>query len=138
MATQSKSATARATRKHPTLANGKICYVEIPALDIKRSAAFYKEVFGWQIRQRDDGSTAFDDAVGEVSGSWVIGRKPMMEAGLLIYIMVDSVAATVDAVIANGGKLVQPIGMDAPEITARFSDPAGNVIGLYQQPVGEK
>jgi predicted enzyme related to lactoylglutathione lyase len=59
----------------------------------------------------------------------------MMEAGLLIYIMVDSVAATVDAVIANGGKLVQPIRMDAPEITARFSDPAGNVIGLYQQPL---
>jgi uncharacterized protein len=59
----------------------------------------------------------------------------MMQAGLLIYIMVDCVAATVDAVIANGGKLVQPIGMDAPEITARFSDPAGNVIGLYQQPV---
>jgi predicted enzyme related to lactoylglutathione lyase len=76
--------------------------------------------------------------VGEVSGTWVIGRKPMIEAGLLIYIMVDSVAATVDAVIANGGKLVQPIDMDAPEITARFSDPAGNVIGLYQQPVGEK
>jgi hypothetical protein len=24
--------------------------------------------------------------------------------------------------------------MDAPEITARFSDPAGNVLGLYQQP----
>jgi predicted enzyme related to lactoylglutathione lyase len=52
----------------------------------------------------------------------------------LIYIMVDSVAAAIDAVVANGGKIVQPIGMDAPEITARFSDPAGNVFGLYQQP----
>jgi hypothetical protein len=29
---------------------------------------------------------------------------------------------------------VQPIGGDAPEITARFRDPGGNVIGLYQQP----
>ena len=135
MATQRKSATAKATRKHPTLANGKICYLEIPALDIKRSADFYKEVFGWQIRQRDDGSIAFDDTVGEVSGGWVVGRKPTTQAGLVIYIMVDSVAATIDAAIANGGKLVQPIGMDAPEITARFSDPAGNVIGLYQQPV---
>ncbi len=28
----------------------------------------------------------------------------------------------------------QPIGADAPEITARFRDPGGNVIGLYQQP----
>ena len=32
------------------------------------------------------------------------------------------------------GEIVQPIGADAPEITARFRDPAGNVIGLYQQP----
>ena len=48
--------------------------------------------------------------------------------------MVDSVAATIDAVVANGGVLVQPIGADAPEITARFKDPAGNVIGLYQEP----
>jgi predicted enzyme related to lactoylglutathione lyase len=47
--------------------------------------------------------------------------------------MVDSVAATVDAVVAHGGEIVQPIGADAPEITARFRDPGGNVIGLFQQ-----
>jgi predicted enzyme related to lactoylglutathione lyase len=50
--------------------------------------------------------------------------------------MVDSVDAAVAAVLAHGGELVQPVGVDAPEITARFSDPAGNVIGLYQQPAG--
>jgi hypothetical protein len=47
--------------------------------------------------------------------------------------MVDSVAATVGSIVANGGEIVQPIGADAPEITARFRDPGGNVIGLYQQ-----
>jgi predicted enzyme related to lactoylglutathione lyase len=52
----------------------------------------------------------------------------------MVYIMVDSVAATIDAVIAAGGDIVQPIGADAPEITARFRDPGGNVIGLYQNP----
>lgn len=118
----------------PTLANGKICYVEIPANDVARSALFYREVFGWVIRRRGNGSTAFDDAVGEVSGTWVMGRAPSRAPGLLLYIMVDSVAATIDAVIAHGGELVQPIGVDAREITARFRDPAGNVIGLYQQP----
>ncbi len=123
--------------RHPTFANGKVCYIEIPAIDINRSSSFYKDVFGWQIRRRGDGSIAFDDTVGEVSGTWVAGRKAAAEPGLLIYIMVDSVATTVDAVIAKGGKIVQPIGMDAPEVTARFSDPAGNVIGLYQQPTGE-
>jgi len=121
----------------PTLGNGKICYVEIPPLDINRSVSFYKAVFGWQIRARGDGRPAFDDGAGEVSGTWVLGRKPMTAVGLLIYFMVDSVAVTADAVVANGGKIVQPIGGDAPEITARFTDPAGNVIGLYQNPPGQ-
>ena len=117
-------------------ANGKICYIEIPATDIQRSAEFYQKVFGWKIRQRGDGHTAFDDATGQVSGTWVLRRPPMREAGLLIYIMVDSVAKTVDAVVAQGGEIAQPIGVDAPEITARFRDPAGNVLGLYQEPSG--
>jgi len=119
---------------HPSLGNGKICYLEIPAIDIHTSVSFYQKVFGWQIRQRGDGSTAFDDGVGQVSGTWVVGRRPSTEPGLLIYVMVDSVAATIETVTANGGKLVQPIGGNAPEITARFSDPAGNVLGLYQEP----
>jgi uncharacterized protein len=118
----------------PTLGNGKICYVEIPAGDIQRSAEFYEKVFGWKIRKRGDGAIAFDDGVGQVSGTWVTGRPPSTTPGLLIYLMVDSVAATIDTVAAHGGELVQPIGADAPEITARFRDPAGNILGLYQQP----
>jgi predicted enzyme related to lactoylglutathione lyase len=51
----------------PTLANGKICCIEIPAKEIHHSAGFYEQVFGWQSRQRRDGSTAFDDTTGEVS-----------------------------------------------------------------------
>jgi predicted enzyme related to lactoylglutathione lyase len=118
----------------PTLTNGKVCYVEIPAVDIQRSADFYSKVFGWRIRQRQGGHLAFDDTTGEVSGTWVVGRPASSAPGLLLYIMVDSVAATLDAVIAHGGELAQPIGADAPEVTARFRDPAGNVIGLYQEP----
>ncbi len=122
------------TNKQPTLGNGKICYIEIPAIDINSSATFYKEVFGWQVRYRDDGSIAFDDTVGEVSGTWITGRKAATEIGFVISIMVDSVEATLNDIIAKGGKMIQPIGMDAPEITARFSDPAGNILGLYQEP----
>jgi len=116
----------------PTFGNGKICYVEIPATDIARSAEFYRQVFDWNIRKRDDGSVSFDDAVNEVSGSWVRGRPPSPTPGLLVHIMVDSVAKTLETVVASGGVVVQPIGADAPEITARFLDPGGNVIGLYQ------
>jgi len=114
--------------------DGKICYVEIPATDIARSAAFYQRVFGWNIRTRGDGSTAFDDSTGQVGGAWVLGRPASAQPGLLLYIKRDSVAATLEMIVAQGGEIVQPIGADAPEITARFRDPAGNVLGLYQEP----
>ena len=118
----------------PTIGNGKICYIEMPATNIARSAEFYRRVFGWNIRQRGDAHTAFDDTTGEVSGTWVLGRPPASTPGLLVYVMVDSVAATIDLIVASGCEIVQPIGKDAPEITARFRDPGGNIIGLYQEP----
>jgi len=117
----------------PTLANGKICYIEIPATDIERSADFYTKVFGWATRKRGDGHLAFDDTTGQVSGTWVTGRPPSPVPGLLIYIMVDDVDVTIAAILANGGEIVQPVGADAPEITARFRDPGGNVLGMYQE-----
>ena len=118
----------------PTFGNGKICYLEIPATDIRRSAAFYEAVVSWKNRRRGDGSVAFDDGVGQVSGTWVTGRPPSASPGVLVYIMVYSVAAILDAVVEHGGEIVQPVGADLPEITARFRDPGGNVLGLYQQP----
>ena len=118
----------------PTYGNGKICYIELPATDIARSAEFYKNVFGWNIRKRGDGATSFDDTVGEVSGAFVLGRPPASTPGLLFYVMVDNAADTLNLITANGGAIVQPTGVDAPEITARFKDPGGNVIGVYQEP----
>lgn len=117
----------------PTLSNGKICYVEIPAADVARSAEGYRKVFGWHIRQRGDGSTSFDDTTGQVSGAWLPGRTPS-QPGVLVHIMVDSAAATLELIVAHGGEIAQPIGVDAPEITARFRDPSGNIFGLYQEP----
>ena len=117
----------------PTMSNGKICYLQIPAADVAVSSAFYEAVFGWEPRRRGDGALAFDDGVGEVSGTWVTGRPPSTAAGLLVYVMVDDIEATIAAVTAHGGTLVQPVGGDAPEITARFTDPYGNLLGLYQE-----
>jgi predicted enzyme related to lactoylglutathione lyase len=122
------------SNEHPTLGNGKVCYIEIPAIDIQTSATFYRNVFGWRIRERGDGNIAFDDGVGQVSGTWVTGRQPATKADLLVYIMVDDLAASVEAVKANGGTIVEPPGMHPTEIIARFADPAGNVFGLYQDP----
>jgi predicted enzyme related to lactoylglutathione lyase len=116
------------------LPHGKVCYLEIPTNDVAKSVAFYQTLFNWKTRKRGDGATAFDDAAGYVSGAWVTGRPAVSTAGLLVYINVDSVDATLDKVIPAGGTITQPLGIDAPEITARILDPFGNILGLYQNP----
>ncbi len=118
----------------PTYRTGKICYVEIPATDIQASATFYAKAFGWQTRTRGDGAMAFDDTVNEVSGTWMTGRPPTTEVGLVVYVMVADANAAVDAIRAAGGQIVKPIDPKGREIFALFRDPAGNVMGIYQQP----
>jgi hypothetical protein len=73
---QNRAQRARSKRMPPTLANGKICYIEIPAVDVRTSADFYQKVFGWHIRQRGDGSIAFDDGAGEVSTARAALKPP--------------------------------------------------------------
>src|SRR5271169_2090000 len=118
----------------PTFRTGKICYLEIAALDVNESAKFYERAFGWNIRFRDTDRPSFDDTTGEVSGAWVTDRTPDPEPGILPYIMVADAAAAAEAVLAAGGDIVLPAGRYGTEVLATFLDPAGNLLGIYQQP----
>ncbi len=120
--------------EQPEWRTGKICYIEIPAADVVRSAEFYQQAFGWKMRRRGDGSTSFDDTVGQVSGTFVVGRPPATEPGFGIYIMVADAEAALAAVQAAGGEIVRPVDPAAGEVFAWFKDPGGNTLGVYQQP----
>ena len=120
--------------KEPTFGNVKICYIVMPAIDVNQSSAFYSNVFNWSIRHREDGSVSFDDSVTEVSGTWVTDRKPANDESIIIYIMVANAEKTILSIVENGGAITQQIGKDFLEVTAHFSDPAGNILGIYQQP----
>jgi predicted enzyme related to lactoylglutathione lyase len=113
----------------------RLCYLEIPAVDLQQSVAFYESVFGWNIRHRDSGRPSFDDATGHVSGAWVTGRPASREPGLLIYIWVDSIDTTLKQIAAHGGEIVDASHLDSPggEWIATFRDPGGNQLGLYQE-----
>jgi uncharacterized glyoxalase superfamily protein PhnB/predicted enzyme related to lactoylglutathione lyase len=115
----------------------RLCYLEIPAVDIGRSVAFYEKVFGWNIRHRDSARPSFDDATGYVSGAWVTGRAISIDPGLLPYIWVDHIADILSQIAAHGGEVVDASHLDSPggEWIATFRDPAGNLIGLYQEGV---
>jgi len=64
---------------------------------------------------------------------WVLGRKPAGEAGLIVSIMVADARASCEAIVAAGGAIVRPVDPDASEIIAWFHDPAGNLMGIYEE-----
>jgi uncharacterized glyoxalase superfamily protein PhnB len=113
----------------PTLASGKICYLQIPATDVERSSRFYHDAFGWELRRRGDGAIAFDDAVNEVSGTWVTGREP----GIMVHVMVADLEATLEAIRSAGGEVLDA-DAEPHERVGHVRDPAGNVLGVYQEP----
>lgn len=117
----------------PTFAHGKICYIQMLALDIRASADFYQQVFNWNIRERGDGEVAFDDGVGEVSGVWETDLKAADDPGMLISIMVRDAVATAGAITAAGGTIVDAPDPSESEVQGTFQDPAGNPLSIYEQ-----
>src|SRR5690349_7037014 len=116
------------------MTRGEVRYMQIPADDPERPAAFYSAVFGWDIRHREDGAIAFDDSSGHVSGMFVTDRSPAQEPGLIVWIRVDDVGVALEAIEAQGGERVMPqTPQKAVEAIATFRDPAGNVLGVFHE-----
>jgi uncharacterized protein len=113
--------------------HGKICYIQLPTLDIERSSRFYEEIFHWKIRRRGDGAISFDDTV-EVSGTFDTTRKAAADPGFVISIMVEDIRDTIAKIEAAGCEIVTPLGSHPTEQVAHFRDPGGNLMGLYQEP----
>jgi predicted enzyme related to lactoylglutathione lyase len=127
---------AQAAYRVALLPRPRLCYLEVPAVDVRDSAAFYEKIFGWNIRHRNTAHPSFDDATGNVSGTWVTGRDAACDPGHLPYIWVDSIDATLTQVTGHGGVVVEGRSAHFPGSTsssATFRDPAGNMIGLHQE-----
>jgi predicted enzyme related to lactoylglutathione lyase len=111
---------------------GGISYLRIPAQDPRRAAAFYHEVFGWEVRlDRDDPS--FEDGTGHVIGHFVSDLPLAGTAGLRPYVYVERVDETLDKVVSRGGEMLEAPYPEGDLWVATFRDPAGNVLGVWQR-----
>jgi uncharacterized protein len=113
--------------------HGGLSYLEIPAVDARKSGAFYANVLGWTLHGADTDDPKFSDATGHLIGRWRTELAVAREPGLLPYIYVDDIAAAVERATVNGGNVVKPIFPEGNLSVATVRDPAGNVIGLWQQ-----
>jgi predicted enzyme related to lactoylglutathione lyase len=122
-------------QRHKQLPRPRLCYLEIPALDVHQSASFYEKVFGWDIRGRDTSHPSFAYPTADVTGAWVTGRAISRDAGLLAYIWVDDIDESLARIETHGGEVAQGRHRISAgdEWIATFRDPAGNLIGLYQE-----
>ncbi|HKE59320.1 MAG TPA: VOC family protein [Pyrinomonadaceae bacterium] len=113
--------------------HGRLSYLQIPATDVKQSAKFYEQVFAWQLRGGSDNHFSFSDATGDMIGAWVTNLEIAAEPGVLPYIYVHGIDSAIERVIASGGIVVRPPYAEGDLWVATFRDPAGNVIGIWQQ-----
>jgi len=81
----------------------------------------------------DDGTLAFDDAAGQVSGMWVTDREAVENPGAELHIMVRNAVDTEASIVAHGGSLIWRSSPDESETYGTFRDPSGNLFGYYQQ-----
>jgi uncharacterized protein len=118
-------------REH-TFAHGRLAYIQIPALDVRESAAFYKEIFGWQIRGGSDAHLSFTDAGGDIIGAFITDAMISTEPGVIFFVYVHGLDATLEKMVSAGSKVVRQPYKEGDVWVATLIDPAGNEIGIWQ------
>jgi predicted enzyme related to lactoylglutathione lyase len=85
--------------------------------------------------KRGDGNLAFDDP-GGVRGTWVKEGDRTPDERTRTYIMVDSIAESLQQIENAGGRVLTPRTDIGPNLGAfaAFIDPVGNEFGLYEEP----
>ena len=87
-------------QQHP--AQGSIGYLQLPAADPARSAAFYETVFGW----KSELTYGSFEAPG-VIGQWTSDRSPSPAAGPVVWLCADELWPTLSRVVDLGGTVSQ-------------------------------
>jgi len=109
-----------------------IVHVEFSAEDREAAGKFYRELFGWEIVQIPEMNYATFDSGDNVGG----GFNPVTDTNpagtVLVYVGTDDIAASLAKAESLGAKIVIP-KTEIPDTGwfAFFSDPTGNMIGLY-------
>jgi len=108
-----------------------ICHVEIGCRDREKTSAFYSQMFDWKL-EADAHGTAIRTG-GDIGGHLnSLGHEP--HTYTIFYVMVDDVETALARAVTLGGKrIVGPVPLPNNTAFGWFSDPEGNVIGVYAE-----
>ncbi len=112
-----------------------VVHFEIACKDGEAGQSFYKELFGWKITSDNPWNYGLVDTESDTGiGGGITGVQPeMSHPGVMVYVEVEDLQATLDKAESMGGKTTMPI-MEIPGmvILAHFTDPDGNIIGIVK------
>jgi uncharacterized protein len=117
---------------------GTPCWVELSGTpDIEASAAFYRELFGWETPELPNSTELGGYRRAKLRDRDVAGVSPRMEDGQptvwATYVSVEDAAGTLGVVRDSGGQvIVEPMDVRGLGTMAVFSDPTGAVCGVWQ------
>lgn len=111
---------------------GGVSYLHIPCREPSRAADFYETVLSWQPR-RDSDEPAFSDATGHVIGHFIFGEAAPDQTGILPFVYVESVDATLAQVERHGGSVASAARPEGSLRVATIRDPEGNLMGLWTE-----
>ena len=112
-----------------------VLHFEIVCKDAGAGQGFYRDLFDWKITSDNPWNYGLVEKGSEDGiGGGITGMNPeMSQPGVMIYVEVEDLQATLDKAESLGGKTTMPI-MEIPGMVtlAHFSDPDGNIIGIVQ------
>ena len=115
------------------------CWHDLAAADAPAARRFYGAVFGWSAAvQRANGGSFLRLRSGRSDiGSLYPLSRAQLDAGVpshwTSYVRVDDVDAAARRVQDAGGRLlVTPFAVDGTAVIAVIADPAGAMLGLWQ------
>jgi len=109
-----------------------IVHVEFSAEDREAAGKFFSELFGWEIVQMPEMNYATFDSGDQVGG----GFNPVTDTNpagtVMVYIGTNDIDASLAKAESLGAKIVTP-KTEIPNTGwfGFFSDPTGNLVGLY-------
>lgn len=104
---------------------------EIGGRGLAEAAAFYERVFGWTSTPHNEFGRAVETGAAQAVTGLLTDIPDVPEPYVMIYIQVDDIAQTLEAIHEAGGQSVLgPLPTPDGRQFAWFKDPAGNRLGL--------
>jgi predicted enzyme related to lactoylglutathione lyase len=111
-----------------------VVHFEIAAKDAKKQQEFYAKLFDWKINANNPMNYGLVEPSAGGIGGGIFDAQGHNRPALTIYVLVEDIQSYLDKAEKLGGTTcVGPTPIPGTGSMAMFTDPEGNMIGLFKR-----